>query len=87
MASKKEILNKIKIVLTQNFETHEDAFKFFDKDENGTLNKKEIKKLLKKAEISGFIRGIVAKKLISEFDKSKDKEIDWKEFKKAIKGM
>ena len=87
MASKKEILSKIKIVLTQSFENQESAFDFFDKNKDGTLSRKEILKLLKKAKVNGFIRGLVAKKLISNFDKSKDKQIDWQEFKKAVKNM
>ena len=81
----KEILNKIRIVITGNFDTPEKAFAFFDKDIDGYLTKNEILELLKKAEISGFIRGIVASKLIEGYDFSNDKKIDWQEFKKAIK--
>ena len=57
---------------------------FFDKDGDGKLTKGEITELLKKAKISGFIRGIVSLKLVEGYDKSKDELIDWEEFKMAI---
>ncbi|WP_339628198.1 hypothetical protein [uncultured Maribacter sp.] len=41
-------------------------------------------KLLKEAEISGFIRGIVSSKLIEGYDKNPDELIDWEEFKLVI---
>lgn len=86
MASKKEkkIINKIRILLTQSFTNPEDAFAFFDKNEDGVLDKNEVKSLLKEAKVGGFIRGLVAKKLIEKFDESKEKTIDWKEFQQAI---
>ena len=84
MASKKKILKKIQIVITNHFDTPEDAFNFFDKSGNGKLSKKEIVKLLKDAEISGFIRGIVSSKLIEGYDKDSDGYINWKEFKIAV---
>ena len=84
MASKKAILKKIQIVITKNFETPEDAFNFFDKSGNGKLSKKEITRLLKEAEISGFIRGLVSSKLIEGYDKDGDGLINWKEFKAAV---
>lgn len=84
MASKKQILRKIQIVITNHFDTPEDAFNFFDKSGNGKLSKKEIVKLLKEAEINGFIRGIVSSKLIEGYDKDDDGYINWKEFKTAV---
>lgn len=84
MATKEIILNKIQILITNHFETPESAFAFFDKDENGKLSKSEIVKLLKEAEINGFIRGIVSSKLIEGYDKDEDSLIDWEEFKTAI---
>ena len=86
-SKEQEILDKIKIVLTQKFENPEAAFSFFDKDGDGTLNKKEIEKLLKQAEVSGFIRGLVASKLIEKFDNSADENIGWEEFETAVSGM
>ena len=84
MATKEIILNKIQILITNHFSTPEDAFSFFDKDSDGKLTKKEILKLLKEAEISGFIRGIVSSKLVEGYDKDGDNLIDWEEFKAAI---
>lgn len=84
MATKETILNKIQILITNNFETPEEAFNFFDKNESGKLTKKEIVKLLKQAEINGFIRGLVSSKLVQGYDKDGDGLIDWEEFKAAI---
>lgn len=41
-------------------------------------------KLLKEAEMGGFIRGIVLYKLIEGYDRNGDARIDWEEFKAAI---
>lgn len=84
MSQKEAILNKIQIVITNHFNTPEEAFAFFDKDGSGKLKKKEIVKLLKQAEINGFIRGIVGSKLIEGYDKDGDGLIDWEEFKFAM---
>ena len=84
MFSKETILNKIQILITNHFSTPEDAFAFFDKDGDGKLSKDEIVKLLKQAEITGFIRGMVSSKLIEGYDKDGDDLINWKEFKSAI---
>ncbi len=59
-------------------------FSFFDKDSDGKLKKSEIVKLLKEAEINGFIRGFVGSKLIEGYDQSGDELIDWEEFKAAV---
>jgi Ca2+-binding EF-hand superfamily protein len=84
MDTKESILNKIQILITNQFETPQKAFEFFDEDGDGKLKKSELLKLLKNAEISGFIRGIVSSKLIEGYDTSGDELIDWKEFKAAI---
>lgn len=84
MSTKEAILNKIQILITNHFSSPEKAFAFFDKDGDGKLTKSEISTLLKQAEISGFIRGIVASKLIEGYDKDGDELIDWDEFKYAI---
>jgi len=84
MVSKKTILKKIQILITNHYERPEDAFNFFDKSGNGKLNKREIVKLLKQAEISGFLRGIVSSKLIEGYDVDGDGYINWKEFKAAV---
>ncbi|WP_179006612.1 EF-hand domain-containing protein [Winogradskyella forsetii] len=84
MLTKETILNKIQILITNHFETPEEAFAFFDKDGDGKLSKDEIAKLLKQAEISGFVRGLISRKLIEGYDKDGDELINWAEFKLAI---
>lgn len=84
MTTEESILNKIQILISNHFDTPEEAFRFFDADSSGKLKKSEIVKLLKQAEISGFIRGLVGSKLIEGYDKSDDEEIDWQEFKAAV---
>ncbi|MDO6473694.1 EF-hand domain-containing protein [Maribacter sp. 1_MG-2023] len=84
MTTEESILNKIQILITNHFQTPEMAFNFFDKDNDQKLTKAEIVKLLKDAEISGFIRGIVSSKLIEGYDNNGDDLIDWEEFKTAI---
>lgn len=84
MATKESILNKLQILITNHFESPEAAFSFFDKDSDGKLKKSEIVKLLKQAEVNGFIRGIVASKLVDGYDKSGDDLVDWEEFKAAV---
>lgn len=84
MSTKEKILSKIQILITNHFERPEDAFAFFDENGDGKLERREIVKLLKEAEVSGFIRGIVSKKLIEGYDKDGDGYINWSEFKAAI---
>ena len=84
MTTEESILNKIQILITNHFETPQKAFEFFDADSDGKLTKGEIVRLLKDAEISGFLRGIVTTKLIEGHDKNGDDLIDWEEFKAAI---
>ncbi|MGJ8666613.1 MAG: EF-hand domain-containing protein [Patiriisocius sp.] len=84
MSTKDDILNKIHLLIATNFSSPKDAYNFFDEDGNGKLNKNEIVKLLKEAEISGFIRGMVASKLIEGYDKEGDELISWSEFKAAV---
>ncbi len=84
MATKELILNKIQILISSSFKTPDEAFAFFDNDKDGKLSKKEISELLKKAEISGLIRGIVTSKLIEGYDKDGDELVNWNEFKSAL---
>lgn len=84
MTTEESILYKIQILITNHFKTPEMAFNFFDEDHDQKLTKSEIVKLLKQAEISGFIRGIVSSKLIEGYDMNGDELIDWQEFSTAI---
>lgn len=87
MASKKDILKKIRILITQQFDTPEAAFSFFDKDQDGYLTKKELKKLVKDARVGKLLSGIVAGKMIEGLDKDKNNKFDWKEFRKAVDSL
>ncbi|MGC1515411.1 MAG: EF-hand domain-containing protein, partial [Maribacter sp.] len=62
MTTEESILNKIQILITNHFDSPQKAFDFFDEDHDQKLTKSEITKLLKEAEISGFLRGIVSSK-------------------------
>lgn len=84
MTTEESILNKIQILITNHFDTPQKAFEFFDKDNDRKLSKREIVELLKEAEISGFLRGIVSSKLVEGYDKNGNELIDWEEFKAAV---
>lgn len=84
MGAKESILRKIRILITNQFDSPEEAFQFFDSDKDGRLRKYEIKKLLKSAAVNGFIRDFVANELLKGYDKSSDETISWEEFKVAI---
>jgi len=87
MASKKEILSKIRILITQKFSSPEKAFNFFDKNKDGYLTAKELKKLVKSAKVNSLISGIVANKMLDGLDNDKNKKFDWTEFKKATEDL
>ena len=87
MASKKQILNKLKILITQKFDSPEDAFHFFDKNGDRRMNVAELKKLVAEAEVSNFLSGIVARKLMDELDADRDKQFNWREFRRAVKKL
>ena len=87
MGAKENILRKIRILITNQFDSPEEAFSFFDSDDDGRLKKSEIKKLLKSAAVNGFIRGVVASELLKGYDKSSDDTISWDEFKVAIEEL
>lgn len=84
MGAKADILRKIRILITNQFDSPEEAFKFFDSDDDARLNKSEIKRMLRAAEINGFITGFVANELLKGYDKNSDETINWEEFKVAI---
>ena len=84
MGAKENILRDIHNLLTEKFNSPEEAFTFFDKDKDGCLNKDEVKSLLKEAGVGGLIRGLVANEMIKGYDKSGDETINFEEFKVAI---
>ena len=87
MEGKKEVLKKIKILISQQFETPEAALNFFDKNADGHLEYGEIKNLIKKAEVSKFISGLAASKILEGMDKDDDEKLNWVEFKEATKSL
>ncbi|TXD49654.1 EF-hand domain-containing protein [Polaribacter sp. IC073] len=87
MGAKENILRKIRILITNQFDSPEEAFSFFDSDKDGRLKITEIKKMLESAAINGFIRGVVAKELLKGYDRSSDDTINWEEFKVAIEEL
>ncbi len=87
MASKKQILNKLRILITQKFDNPEHAFHFFDKNGDGLLSSSELKELVSSAEVNGFLSGIIASRLLKELDDDKDKKFNRREFRKAVKTL
>lgn len=85
MASKKEILGKIRILITQQFDDPQEAFNFFDKNGDGYLTKTELVALVKSAKVNRFLSKVVAKTILSGLDKDKNEKLNWKEFSKAVK--
>ncbi len=87
MAGKKEILKKIRILITQRFDSPEEAFQFFDKKGSGSLGRSELKALIQDAKVNRFISGMVADKMIDGLDGDGDRRLNWNEFKKATKDL
>ncbi len=87
MASKKAILKKLRILITQKFDTAQAAFSFFDKNEDGFLTKKELKNLIKDAKVSRLLSGIVADSMLDGLDGDEDKKFNWQEFKTAADSL
>ena len=87
MASKRVILKKIKNLITKSFKTQEEAFAFFDKNADQSLDKKELKKLVREAEVSKWLSGVVASKMVTELDGDGDKSLNWSEFRKSMKKL
>ena len=87
MGAKENILRDSHSLMTEKFNSPEEAFTFFDKDNDGALNKSEIKDLLKQAGVSSFIRGLVANEMIKGYDKSGDNSINREEFRVATEEL
>tara|TARA_B110000240_G_scaffold186667_1_gene223560 strand:+ start:866 stop:1219 length:354 start_codon:yes stop_codon:yes gene_type:complete len=87
MIAKESILRKIRILITNQFDSPEEAFRFFNSESEGRLRKSEIKKLLKSAAVNGFITSFVAIELLKGYDESSKETINWEEFKIAIASL
>jgi len=87
MPSKKEILNQVKDLIANNFESAEAAMEFFDKNDDGLIEKNELKDLLKKSGTGRLWRGMVAGKMMGGLDKDADKKLNKEEFMNGIAAL
>jgi len=87
MPSKKEILEQVKILISNQFESAEAAMEFFDKNNNGLIEKNELKELLKQSGTGRMWRGLVAGKMLGGLDKDSDKKLNKEEFMKGISAL
>jgi len=87
MIQKESVLRKIRILITNQFDSPEEAFRFFNSEKEGRLRKSEIKKLLKGAAINGFITGFVAIELLKGYEQASSETINWEALKLAIAAL
>lgn len=87
MEVKESTLRKIRILITNQFDTPEEALSFFDSDYHGRLKKCELKRVLRDAEVNGFLSKVVANELLHGYNDFSDETINWEEFKAAISAL
>lgn len=87
MNSNNNLIRKIRILITNQFDTPEEALDFFDSKNEGRLRKSEIKKILRLAAENGFIKGIVAQEILKGYDKPSNDTISWEELKVMISDL
>lgn len=83
--TKEKILINIEKLMRSKFSNPREAFDYFDADKDGNLTKSDFKKLLKEADVSILLRGLVAEIMMQNFDANKDGFVSWLEFQEAIK--
>ena len=83
--TKEKILTNIEKLMRSKFSEPREAFDYFDEDNDGNLTKIDFKKMLKEAEVSLLIRGLVAEFMMQSFDANKNGLVSWEEFQEAIK--
>jgi Ca2+-binding EF-hand superfamily protein len=83
--TKEKILKNIEKLMRSKFSDPREAFDYFDADKDGNLTKSDFKKLLKEAEVSILIRGLVAELMMQSFDANDDELVSWEEFQAAVK--
>ena len=83
--TKEKILKNIEKLMRSKFSDPREAFDYFDADKDGNLTKSDFKKLLKEAEVSILIRGLVAEFMMQSFDANDDGLVSWEEFQAAVK--
>ena len=79
-----QIVDKIVNVVTNDYDSVEDAFSKLDLDGNGNLDRSEVTGLLKLARLSRIVRIVATGRLIDRYDVSNDDSIQWPEFNFAI---
>jgi len=83
--TKEKILINIEKLMRSKFSDPREAFDYFDADKDGNLTKSDFKILLKEAQVSLLIRGLVAEFMMQSFDSNNDGLVSWEEFQAAIK--
>jgi Ca2+-binding EF-hand superfamily protein len=85
---RQEIDDKITALVKARFDgDYRAAFAHYDADSNGTIDKDELKLLLKDAGIgSGLTRWAWAKGIMGEVDTDADGGISWAEFEAVFRG-
>jgi len=83
--TKEKILINIEKLMRSKFSEPKDAFDYYDSDKDGFLTKNDCKILLKEADVSVLIRGLVAEFMMKSFDQNNDNLVSWVEFQEAIK--
>ena len=83
--TKEKILINIESLMRSKFSEPKEAFDYYDSDKDGFLTKADFKILLKEANVSSLIRGLVAEFMMQSFDANKDGVVSWDEFQLAIK--
>ncbi len=83
--TKEKILTNIEKLMRSKFSEPREAFDYFDEDNDGNLTKIDFKKMLKEADVSLLIRGLVAEFMMQSFDTNKNGLVSWEEFQEAIK--
>ena len=83
--TKEKILENIEVLMRSKFTNPQEAFNYYDSDKDGLLTKADFKILLKEANVSSLIRGLVADFMMKSFDQNNSKTVSWEEFQEAIK--
>lgn len=84
MEVKESVLRKVRILITNQFDSPEEALCFFDSKNEGRLKKHELKKMLRGAVENDFLRPRAASELLKGYDEASSDTVNWEEFKIEI---
>ena len=70
MEVKESVLRKVRILITNQFDSPEEALCFFDSKNEGRLKKHELKKMLRGAVENDFLRPRAASELLKGYDEA-----------------